>query len=140
MKDKKEECTKLAEEILKNIEMSEIPFKSIILKGLRLCRLMNDETGIKIFTYESTGYPLNETGHLTSEAWDLCKLVGRIYYDKNDKDKYEQFAFTSTIAEMESTNIAQLERMKVASDPTSYGDNVTPYAISIAKNVAERNN
>ena len=140
MKDKKEECTKLADEILKNIEMSEIPFKSVILKGLRLCRLMNDEVGIKLFTFESTGYPLGENGKLTSEAWQLCDLSGRIHYDKNDKGKYEEFAFTSTIAEMESTNQIQLERMKVATDPTSYGDNATISAISIAKNTVERKN
>lgn len=140
MKDKKEECTNLAEEILKNIELSEIPFKSIILKCLRLCRLMNDETGIKLFTYEASGYPLDKSGLLTNEAWNLCRISGRIHYDKDENGKYKEFAFISTISEMEASIEVQLERMKVISDPTSYGDNVTPLAISTAKNTGERNN
>lgn len=50
------ECTKLSEEILKNFELSELPVSKIILKCLRLCRLLNDEDGILLFTYESSGY------------------------------------------------------------------------------------
>ena len=138
MKDKKEECTRLAEEILKNIELSEIPFKSIILKCLRLCRLINDDIGVKLFMFEASGYPINQSGHLTSEAWELCGINGRIYYDKDKNGKYKKFAFTSTISEMEASTEVQLERMKVISDPTSYGDNITPFAISTAKNTTER--
>lgn len=138
MKDKKEECTRLAEEILKNIELSEIPFKSIILKCLRLCRLMNDDIGVKLFMFEASGYPIDQSGHLTSEAWELCEISGRIYYDKDKNGEYKKFAFTSTISEMEALTEVQLERMKVISDPTSYGDNITPFAISTAKNTTER--
>ena len=37
--DRLKECTNLSAEILKNIELSEIPLTNIILKGLRLCSL-----------------------------------------------------------------------------------------------------
>ncbi len=138
MKDRKKECTELAEDILRNIELSEIPLNSIVLKGLRLCRLLNDDDGIKIFTYEGVGYPTNENGKLTSEAWNLCGIMGRRRFEKDKDGNDIELAFTSTISELESTNQLQTERMKVAMDPTAYGDNVTPLAISRAKNTHER--
>lgn len=51
------ECTELSSEILKNFELSELPVSNIILKCLRLCRLLGDEDGILLFSYESSGYP-----------------------------------------------------------------------------------
>ena len=140
MKDKKQECTILAEEILKNIELSELPFKSIILKCLRLCRLLNDETGVKLFTYEATGYPINDKGKLTSEAWELCLLSGRRHFEKDKDGNYDEYAFTATISEMEAANEIQSERMKVLSDPTSYGEGFNPYMIEVSKHTKERNN
>ena len=101
---------------------------------------MNDDIGVKLFTFEASGYPIDQSGHLTSEAWELCGLSGRIYYDKDKNGEYKKFAFTSTISEMETSTEVQLERMKVISDPTSYGDNITPLAISAAKNTTERTN
>lgn len=140
MKDKKEECTLLAEEILKNIELSELPFKSIILKGLRLCRLMQDDVGIKLFTYETTGYPLDDKGKLTEEAWKLCSISGRRHLEKEEDGTYKEYAFTSTIGEMESSNEIQSERMKVLVDPSSYGEGFTPYMIEVSKHTTERIN
>lgn len=140
MKDKKEECTILAEEILRNIELSELPFKSVILKGLRLCRLLSDELGTKLFTYEATGYPLNEKGNLTNEAWDLCLISGRRHLEKEEDGTYKEYAFTSTVGEMESLNEIQNERMKVLADPASYGDGFTPYMIEVSKHTNERKN
>lgn len=140
MKDKKQECTVLAEEILKNIELSELPFKSIILKCLRLCRLLNDETGVKLFTYEATGYPINDKGKLTSESWELCLLSGRRHFEKDKDGNYDEYAFTATISEMESSNEIQSERMKVLADPTSYGEGFNPYMIEVSKHTKERNN
>ena len=74
------ECTKLSEEILKNFELSELPVSKIILKCLRLCRLLNDEDGILLFTYESSGYPETEDNHLTSDAWRIAKIAGRRFF------------------------------------------------------------
>ena len=58
------ECTDLATEILKNFELSELPVSKIILKCLRLCRLLGDEDGILLFTFESSGpkYPNGNAG------------------------------------------------------------------------------
>lgn len=141
MKIKKlEECEILAEEILKNIELSEIPMDNIILKGLRLCRLIGDEQGIDFFSYEASGYPINDEGYLTKRAWEICKIAGRNYIETNDKKETKKFAYTDTITEMLETINIQTERMKSAKDPQSYGADFTPHMISCAKNVKERNN
>lgn len=134
-----EECESLAEEILRNIELSEIPIDNIILKGLRLCRLMGDEQGIDFFNYEASGYPRNNQGYLTSRAWEICKLAGRIYIETNQKKEKQEFAYTETISEMLETINIQTERMKSAKDPQSYGPDFNPHMISCAKNVEERN-
>ena len=134
-----EECETLAGEILRNIELSEIPINNVILKGLRLCRLMRDEQGIDFFSYEASGYPRNNQGYLTSRAWEICKLAGRIYVDSNKNDEKQEFAYTETISEMMETINIQTERMKSAKDPQSYGPDFNPYMISCAKNDAERN-
>lgn len=87
-----EECTDLASEILRNFELSEIPINNIILKGLRLCRLLGDDDGILLFTFESSGYPFDKTNNFTPEAWRIAKIAGRrifeIEKDKTGKDQY----------------------------------------------------
>ncbi len=134
-----EECEALAGEILRNIELSEIPINNVILKGLRLCRLMGDDIGIDFFSFEASGYPRDNQGYITPRAWEICKLAGRIYVDSDKDDKKQEFAYTETISEMMETINIQAERMKSAKDPQSYGADFTPYMISCAKNVGERN-
>ena len=53
----KREALELSAAILKNIEESELPLSNIALKAIRLARLLNDIDFIKIFEYESSGYP-----------------------------------------------------------------------------------
>jgi len=86
-----EECEALAGEILRNIELSEIPINNVILKGLRLCRLMGDDIGIDFFSFEASGYPRDNQGYITPRAWEICKLAGRIYVDSDKDDKKQEF-------------------------------------------------
>lgn len=74
--DRIRECTTLSTEILEDFELSRLPIENIILKCLRLCRLLNDQTGIQLFFYESSGYPCNSNGVLP-EAWPIAQLAGR---------------------------------------------------------------
>lgn len=133
-----EECELLTKEILKNIELSEIPIENIILKCLRLCRLMKDEQGIDFFSYESSAYPRNDEGYLTPRAWEICEIAGRTYFDINEKKEKHKYAFTETISEMVEVINIQTQRMKSAQDPQSYGPDFSAYTISCAKNVNER--
>lgn len=128
------ECTKLSEEILANIELSEIPLASIILKGLRLCRLMGDSDGILLFTFESSGYPKTNDGFMTDEAWRISKIAGRRYH-KEDKKEYAQLTLVAQLEESIQTNKL---RITAAQDPTSYSGDMTPLAIGYIKNGSER--
>ena len=51
------ETLTLSEEVLKNIELSEMPLANIALKVSRLARLLNDFDAQKIMEYEAGGYP-----------------------------------------------------------------------------------
>lgn len=72
------ECTTLSADILDDFELSRIPIENIILKCLRLCRLLDDQTGIQLFFYESSGYPCDHKGVLP-EAWPIAQLAGRAH-------------------------------------------------------------
>lgn len=115
---KDNEIKNLTNEILKNIELNEITMQQVILKCLRLCRLLNDEEGIKAFLFESTGYEHAEDGHLTKEAWKVANEMGRGFLKKDEKtNENKQYVFIDTIAELENTLTILNERMKAAFDP-----------------------
>jgi hypothetical protein len=112
------ECTNLANEILRNIELSEMPMKNIPLKCLRLCRLLNDEDGVLLFTFESSGYPLTEGGYVTNDAWRISEIACRRYWEKDDKTKENtEYINTFLFAEMEETLASLKLRLQSASDP-----------------------
>ncbi len=113
-----DECVSLSDEIIKNIELNEIPFEAIILKCLRVCRLLNDEVGIKLFSYEAYGYPYNEeNGNLATEAWAIVKLAGRYYVDKDKYGKVKKYGKTQTVAELNASIDILKARMESAKDP-----------------------
>ena len=132
------ECMSLAEEILKNFELSEMPVGNILLKCLRLYRLLGDEEGMELFLYETSGYPTSPDG-ISSDIWTIGGIVGRHYQGKNSDGKTVTFMNRSTLSELSALIETNKERLKIAGDPQSYGDNATPLAIDKAKNVNERN-
>ena len=122
------ECTELSSEILKNFELSEIPVGNIILKCLRLCRLLGDQEGILLFTFESSGYPRNEEGYLTSDAWRISKIAGRRYFQKDAKtNKNSEYAACILIAEMEESIESQKIQLSSAIDPNISLSSSNPY-------------
>ncbi len=114
------ECTELSSEILKNFELSEVPVSNIILKSLRLCRLLGDEDGILLFTYESSGYPSGANG-MSADSWRIAKMAGRRYFskekDKNGKEKNVEYAKTQLIAELEEFIESQKISLSSSNDP-----------------------
>ena len=138
------ECTDLATEILKNFELSELPVSKIILKCLRLCRLLGDEDGILLFTFESSGYPSTPTG-MPRESWRIAGLAGRRYVvseEKKGKKTDTEYAKTELIAELEELIEAQRIRLAAAGDPNISLTSANPnqYVLSPGGNTAERNN
>lgn len=137
------ECTELATEILKNFELSEIPVSKIILKCLRLCRLLGDEDGILLFTFESSGYPSTPAG-MTHESWRIAGLAGRRYVvseEKNGKRTDVEYANTELMAEIEELIAAQKIHLSAAADPDISITSANPnqYVFSPNGNTAERN-
>ena len=138
------ECTELASDILKNFELSELPMSNIVLKCLRLCRLMDDEDGILLFTYESTGYPSTPDG-MPSDSWRIAQLAGRRYKQKetvDDKTVTKEYAKTQLLPDLEEAIVAQKIRLSAATDPNVSISSANPYQHVHAPegNVRERNN
>lgn len=138
------ECTELASDILKNFELSELPMSNIVLKCLRLCRLMDDEDGILLFTYESTGYPSTPDG-MPSDSWRIAQLAGRRYKQKvtvDDKTVTKEYAKTQLLPDLEEAIVAQKIRLSAATDPNVSISSANPYQHIHAPegNVRERNN
>jgi len=138
------ECSELSAEILKNFELSEMPVSNIILKCLRLCRLLGDEDGVLLFTFESSGYPSTPKG-LTSDAWRIAKIAGRRYFckekDNSGQQKETEYANVTLIAELEETIASQKIRLAAAIDPNVSISSANPSQIVHAPigNVTERN-
>ena len=75
------EALELSEEILKNIELSEIPLTNIALKVSRLARILNDFEYQKIMEYETGGYP-STPNRVSHDIYKLAVLAGREFKKK----------------------------------------------------------
>lgn len=132
-----QEAQALAKEIIDYLELSRGSLQELLFKALRVCKLIKDERGQTIFKFETCGYDRNSDGELTKESWDIMKTIGRTYYMTLNKEK-KMYAEPRLVSELLNENDILFERMKVASDPQSYGDNMTPFMINTAKNSDER--
>ena len=106
------DCTILSAEVLKNFELSELPIGSILLKCLRLCRFLGDDTGIQLFQYETSGYPTDEHGKWSSVAWTIAEIAGRVTLSEGVKQ-----GDTQLLSEIESLIESNRIRLKSAFDP-----------------------
>ena len=125
------ECTALSAEILKNFELSELPVSKIILKCLRLCRLLGDEDGILLFTYESSGYPSTPSG-MPSDSWRVAGIAGRRYFESVEKDgakEEKEFAKTQLISEIEEIISSEKIRLAAAIDPNVSISSSNPHQV-----------
>lgn len=112
-----QEALQLSDEILRNIELSELPLSNIALKSSRLARLLNEFEYQKIFEYEAGGYPKTPTG-VSSETWALVEKAGRTYQQMSEKGESEDFAFLESIEEFEQ----QIETGRIGLDAARDGD------------------
>ena len=112
------ECTELSCEILKNFELSEIPVGNIILKCLRLCRLLGDQDGILLFSFESCGYPRGADGKYTTEAQRMAVLAHRDFrqYDHSAK-KFVDYLSYALISDIESGIDTLQIKLAASTDP-----------------------
>ncbi|MFZ0321796.1 MAG: hypothetical protein WAL56_21915 [Candidatus Sulfotelmatobacter sp.] len=90
------EALRLSEEILRNVELNEIPLTNVALKTSRLARLLNDLGAEKTMRFEASGYPVKD-GIMTQENWLLAIAAGRKYIEQDGSEK----AFTESIDAIE---------------------------------------
>lgn len=111
------EALTLAEELLRNIELSELPLENIALKTIRLARLLNDFEMLKIMQYETGGYPKTIEG-LPNEIYNLAVTAGREFEKKSDKsESVKRFVYRQSIREIEEGIKLNEISLKVAKDP-----------------------
>lgn len=114
---KSEEAIKLAEEILKNIELDEISLSSVVMKCSRLARLTGNQTVMTALQYELSGYPRDKNGYILPEAWLMGEAFDRIVTDKDKEGKYKKFMFPETISELESSLESFKKQLETSSVP-----------------------
>lgn len=135
------EARELSEEILRNLELSELPLTAIALKACRLARLLNDFDHQKIFEFEAGGYPSTPDG-VPPDVWALAKVAGRVHLHVDQKtDKKTERADVSSIAEHEA--VVQNGEASIAAardrDVSLSSANPQQYVIGGVGNVFERN-
>lgn len=118
--DRVEEARNLCDEILKNVELSEIPLHSIILKASRVARLMKDNDMQEILQYEASGYPCS-SGTVPSKVFNLAELANRVSLYKDDKSgENKKTCYVESVQEIEAIISAELESLKACA-PTFVG-------------------
>ena len=95
------EAIELAEQILKNIELSEISLENIAMKTSRLARILNDFDIVDIMKYEVGGYPSSPNG-VNHRIFELGRRSGRVYKRKNDDNSITEAIYTESISILEN--------------------------------------
>lgn len=109
-KELRKEALCLAEETLKDIELSRLPLSNISLKASRLARFVNEFELEKVFEYESGGYPTTKDG-IKPEIWALGKISNRISLNESQKEVMSCYSLT-VIENRISANKIALEQAK----------------------------
>ncbi|MEW6113267.1 MAG: hypothetical protein AB1664_14140 [Thermodesulfobacteriota bacterium] len=130
----------LSEEILRDIELAQLPLSNIALKSARLARLLNDFPYQKLFQYEASGYPSTSEG-LSPETWTLAVLAGRTYQRIDDKGQTQSYAFLESIEQLEAQIRTATIRLEAARDPNISISSANPnqWIHSNPGNALERN-
>jgi len=134
----------LSEEILEDFELSRLPLGNVVYKCLRLCRLLQDDIGLKLFRCEAEGYERDTSGHVIKEQRDIAHdYAGRAGLgNKKEDGTYERVVFTDSINELEGFIVAEKIRLESAKDPNISLTSANPnqYLFNPNGNKAERNN
>lgn len=131
----KEEALQLADETLKDIELSRLPMANIALKASRLARLVNDFDLEKIFEYEAGGYPMKKDG-IKQHVWNLGIKADRISLDLENKEVMSCYSLT-TIENRISANKIALEQAQDR-DISITSANPNQFLYTPPNNAAER--
>lgn len=121
------EALTLSEEVLKNIELNEMPLANIALKVSRLARLLNDFDSQKIMEYEASGYPMNPDG-VAPTVYRLAVQAGREFQQKKEKESpVESYVYIISIEELEQELKSTEAALAAARDPDISVSSANPY-------------
>lgn len=111
------EAEVLAGEILKDIELSQIPLSLVVLKALRLARIVNDFQAQQLFEWESGGYPLAAKG-VSPEVWAAAETANRVFYwKKSSDDEATLHMYRESIEELENAKEIGSISLQAAGSP-----------------------
>lgn len=134
-----EQAFNLSEEILQNIELTEIPLTNIALKTSRLARLLNDFEYQKIFQYEASGYPTKPDG-VPNDIFALNQKAKRTYFEKDEKDELKEYAKLKSIEQYESELTSAKDSLQMTTDAnvSITSSNPKQYVHAPSGNASER--
>jgi hypothetical protein len=132
------EALALSTEILRNLELSEMPLSNIALKVGRLARLLNDFEMQRILKYETRGYPCEPAG-IQPEIYQLAVAAGREFTEEEAGTKQPvKRIYTEPIEKLEAVFRVGEASLAAAADPdVSITANHYPFANPFS-NVFER--
>ena len=134
------EALGLSDEILRNIELNEIPLANIALKTSRLARLLNDFTHQKVMEYEVSGYPSTPAG-APPDVYKLAVLAEREFEQQEADSKVTgKFIYRTSIEELERELSSFAGALAAAHDPNVSVSSANPtkwYGTRLA--ISERN-
>jgi hypothetical protein len=135
------EALGLSEEILRNIELSEIPLANIALKTSRLARLLNDDEQQLTMQYEVSGYPTTPNG-VRLDIYSLAAKAGRETEERDEKTKTtKKSIYLTSISQLEQVVKQADAALSAARDPDVAVSSANPNAYVSAPigNTLERN-
>lgn len=103
----------LAQEILRNTELQEIPLSAVLLRCRRLARLVDDQEAYAWFGYELTGYPVDDNGLVEARAFQVGLAHGR----GAGKNAQSPLMNARTVATLEATAGASELRLRQEREP-----------------------
>lgn len=106
--DKRQQALEACEKVINGIEDRTISISSSLLLCLKIARLVNDLDGQEWLGYEYGGYPTDEKGFITNEAWEKAKEHGRFFKEKKSTGEVTEKIFTALCADLE-TSIKSLQ-------------------------------
>lgn len=132
----------LADQALRDLELSEASLTSIALKSSRIARITGNFKMQKIMLCEAGGYPSELTGippEINTEIWQLAQRAGRIIKKKKD-GAIEEYAETKSIEQLETEINTAKERLQVSQDADVSISSSNPYQVipPVAGNLRER--
>lgn len=134
------EALSLSDEILRNIEVGDMPLARVALKTARLARLLNDFSQQKTMEYEASGYPYGPGG-VQPEVYELAVAAGREDQAKETSGEIKRTIYVSSIEELEHEVKALDSAISAARDPDVSLSSANPNQVVHAPtgNILERN-